>query len=171
MPHAVVFYRDDTALIDAMVGFIQAAYRELATIIVIATEPHRKELRVRFQSLDHAEIEATVLYIDAVDLLSRFMVNGQPDRTRFISALTPFVERATHRGPIRIFGEMVGLLWTQGNTTGALRLEELWTELGARDTFSRVCSYPLSGFPDQHHETYYQVCHTHTRVLHAEQAR
>ena len=170
MPHAVFFYRDDMALIDAMVALIRAAYQERATIIVIATEPHRTQVHARFQSLTQSEIEATVLYIDAVDLLSTFMVNGLPDRTRFISALTPFVEWATLRGPIRIFGEMVGLLWTQGNTTGALRLEELWTELAARYTFSRVCNYPLSGFSDQHHENYHQVCHIHTRVLHAGQA-
>ena len=167
MPHAVLFYQDDTFLIDALVAFIRAGYEETATIIVIVTESHRTQLRVRFQTLGQAEIGAAVMYVDAVDLLSSFMVNGQPDQTRFISALTPFVRWTMLGGPIRIFGEMVSVLWTQGNTRAALRLEGLWTELATRHAFSRVCGYPLSGFPDQNHETFHQVCHTHTRVLHA----
>ncbi|MEP6935911.1 MAG: MEDS domain-containing protein [Nitrospirota bacterium] len=171
MSHAVQFYYDDVFLVDAVSAFIRAGYDEQATIIVVATEQHRQELRTRFQESGQAEVEAMVMYIDAVELLSAFMVNGQPDQTRFISALTPILERATLRGPIRIYGEMVAVLWAQGNTKAAIRLEALWNELAATHAFSLLCGYPMSGFPNQNHETFHQVCHAHTHVHQAEQAR
>ena len=171
MAHAVFFYKNEAFLIETVAAFICSAYAEPATVIVIVTEPHRKQLHAHFQSLDQAEIEATVLYIDAVDLLSSSMVNGQPDHIRFISSIESILERATLRGPTRIYGEMMALLWTQGNTRAALRLEDLWTELAARYRFTRLCGYPLSGFPNEDHESFHQVCHIHTRVLQAEQAR
>lgn len=165
MSHAVLFYRDDAHLIDGLVALIRAGDKESATVIVIVTEPHREQLLTRFQTLDQVEIGAAVMYIDAMELLSSFMVNGQLDQRRFVSALSPFVQLTTLIGPTRIFGEMVAVLWAQGNTRAALCLEELWTELGARYAFSRICVYPQSGFPDQNHETFHQVCQTHTRVL------
>jgi hypothetical protein len=171
MSHAVQFYHDDGFLIDAVEAFIRAGYDEQATIIVVATQPHRQELRARFQEAGQAEVEAMVMYLDAVELLSAFMVNGQPDQTRFISALTPILERAILRGPIRIYGEMVAVLWAQGNPRAANRLKELWNELAVNYPFSLLCTYPMSAFPNQTHETFHQVCHAHTQVHHAPQAR
>ena len=58
-----------------------------------------------------------------------------------------------------------------GNAKAAIRLEELWNELAVSYPFSLLCGYPMSEFPDHNHESYHQVCHTHTQVHHAEQAR
>ena len=170
MAHAVQFYHDDVFLIDAVAAFMRAGYAERATIIVIATRQHRQDLHTRFQQSGEAEIEAAVMYIDAAELLSSIMVNGQPDQTRFISALTPIIQRATLRGPIRIYGEMVAVLWAQGNTSAAIRLEALWNELAATQAFSLLCGYRMSSFPGQNDESYQKVCQTHTHVHQAEPA-
>src|SRR5437868_6448720 len=85
------FTRDDTVLIDAIVAFMRAGYEEPATIIVIVTEPHRTQHHACFQTLDQVETGAAIMYVDAVDLLSSFMVSGHPDQTRFVSAITPFL--------------------------------------------------------------------------------
>ncbi|MEO7861228.1 MAG: hypothetical protein ABIU05_12435, partial [Nitrospirales bacterium] len=56
-------------------------------------------------------------------------------------------------------------LWAGGRSREAIRLEELWNELATRHTFSLLCGYPMSGFPDQKdHLSYLQVCHAHTHV-------
>ena len=171
MSHAVQFYHEDGFLIDAVAAFIQAGYEEHATIIVVATEQHRKELHTRFQDAGQGEIEATVMYIDAMELLSAFMVDGQPNQTRFVACLQPIFEQAaTLRGPIRIYGEMVAVLWAQGNPRAAIRLEELWNKLATSFPFSLLCGYPMSGFPDKNHESFHQVCHPHTHVHLPEQA-
>ena len=46
------------------------------------------------------------------------------------------------RRPIRVYGEMVGLLWRRNQTGPALALESLWNDLGRREQFSLFCSYP-----------------------------
>ena len=115
MSHAVQFYQDDMFLIDAVSAFIEAGFQEKATSIVIVTPQHREELRARLQDSGQSGAESRVLYFDAEDLLSTFMVDGQPNPTRFMSNIWPILQQATLAGPIRIFGEMVAVLWAQGN--------------------------------------------------------
>jgi hypothetical protein len=45
-------------------------------------------------------------------------------------------------GPVRVYGEMVALLWADGQVAAALELEDLWNELGRRLPFSLFCGYP-----------------------------
>jgi CheY-like chemotaxis protein len=69
----------------------------------------------------------------------------------------------------RAFGEMVALLWAEGNRDAAIRLEELWNELAHEHTFALFCAYPLKEFAaDPSGEPFGQVCTCHSRVLPAE---
>ncbi|MDP9275804.1 MAG: MEDS domain-containing protein [Chloroflexota bacterium] len=47
---------------------------------------------------------------------------------------------------MRVFGEMVALLWAEGDRNGALVLEELWNDLTRRLSFPLLCAYPASFF-------------------------
>jgi hypothetical protein len=128
---------------------------------VIATAQHREELRNTLQAANNSSIT----YIDAVELLSAFMVDGWPNETRFTSTVGPLLQRAVLKGPVRIFGEMVAMLWAEGKTRAAIRLEELWNELASQHAFSLLCAYPMSGFPDQKdNPSFLQVCKAHTHV-------
>ena len=162
--HAVQFYNDDVFLIDAVAAFITAGAQDNATTIVVATEKHCEELRHALQAANSGG-EGEVVYFDAVELLSAFMMDGWPNQARFTSTLGGMVERAAVRGPVRIFGEMVAVLWAEGKTRAAIRLEELWNELATRHAFSLLCGYPMSGFQDRKDNlSFLQVCHTHTKV-------
>jgi MEDS: MEthanogen/methylotroph, DcmR Sensory domain len=97
-PHAVQFYNDDVFLIDTVSAFITAGLKENGAIIVIATAQHREELRNTLQAVNNSSIT----YIDAVELLSAFMVDGWPNETRFISTVGPLLQRAALKGPVRI---------------------------------------------------------------------
>ena len=165
MPHAVQFYNDEVFLIEAVCSFIKAGSEEGATIIVMATEKHREDLRNIFQGAGIPGIEDKIVYFDAGELLSAFMVDGWPDQTRFTSTVGRIVQQAALAGPVRIFGEMVTVLWAEGKTRAAIRLEGLWNELATRQTFSILCAYPMSGFPKQKDNlSFLQVCHTHSHV-------
>jgi hypothetical protein len=48
--------------------------------------------------------------------------------------------------PLRIFGEMVAVLWNDGKHDAALSLEELWNDLREEHDFSLFCAYPLKCF-------------------------
>ena len=177
MPHAVQFYKDDVFLIWAVAAFIKAGYEENATIIVVATEKHREELRNTLQGTGILGITDKVAYFDAAELLSAFMVEGWPNPTLFTSTIGRIVQQAALAGPVRIFGEMVAVLWAEGKTRAAIRQEELWNELATRHAFSLLCAYPISGFPDQSTDlsflqvshSFLQVCHPHTHVHPPEQ--
>jgi hypothetical protein len=160
-PHALQFYNDDVFLIDAVSAFITAGLKENGAIIVIATAQHREELRNTLQ----AENNSSITYIDAVELLSAFMEDGWPNETRFISTVGPLLQRAALKGPVRIFSEMAAVLWAEGKTRAAIRLEELGNELASQHAFSLLCAYPMSGFPDQKDNlSFLQVCRAHTHV-------
>jgi signal transduction histidine kinase len=96
------------------------------------------------------------------------MVGTRPDASRFRETIAPIVERASCAGPrpvVRLFGEMVDLLWKDGNPDGALRLEELWNELGRTHEFSLLCGYAMGNFAHAGDaEQFRQVCGHHTHV-------
>jgi MEDS: MEthanogen/methylotroph, DcmR Sensory domain len=164
-PHAVQFYNDDVFLIDTVSAFITAGLKENGAIIVIATAQHREELRNTLQAANNSSIT----YIDAVELLSAFMVDDWPNATRFTSTVGPLLQRAALKGPVRIFGEMAAVLWAEGKTQAAIRLEELGNELASQHAFSLLCAYPMSGFPDQKNNLpFLQICRAHTHVYPAQ---
>jgi PAS domain S-box-containing protein len=95
------------------------------------------------------------------------MVDGFPDRVRFEDSVGDVVRRMADRGGrIHAFGEMVALLWAGGHRDAAIRLEELWNELGKAHRFSLFCAYPMAGFSDgSTAQALSGVCNCHSRVI------
>src|SRR5258707_7134750 len=64
------------------------------------------------------------------------------------------------------FGEMVALLWAEGNIDAAIRLEQLWNDLARRHAFSLHCAYPITGFHDKTHAApFLKICSEHSAVI------
>lgn len=172
--HFVQFYEDDSFLVESVAQFIGAALGSGGGAIVIATPAHRQALEARMQrhGLNVAAFEARRQYIplDAAETLAKFMVNGAPDPVLFKATLSPVLAGLETDGrAISAFGEMVALLWAEGNGAAAIRLEELWNELAATYTFSLFCAYPINGFPGQTDgQPFTHICDKHTRVIPAE---
>ena len=71
------------------------------------------------------------------------MVAGKPDPVLFEATIGSIVERAARGGrTVRVFGEMVAVLWDAGNVTGALALETLWNDMASNRQFFLLCAYP-----------------------------
>lgn len=49
--------------------------------------------------------------------------------------------QAFGRTTLRVYGELVSMLWQEGNADAAIRLEEFWNELTRIYPFSLFCSY------------------------------
>jgi signal transduction histidine kinase len=61
---------------------------------------------------------------------------------------------------------MVDVLWKDGNTEGAIRLEELWNDLAATYSFSLLCAYAMGNFYKATHDhAFRDVCRQHSRVV------
>jgi hypothetical protein len=78
-------------------------------------------------------------------------VDGQPDWRRFertISALIREVQPQPDHGGLRAYGEMVGLLWQEGQFAAAIRLEQFWNKLMGANALHLFCAYPIDVFSE-----------------------
>lgn len=172
--HVVHFYETDLYLLDSLTDFIGSGLAAGNGCIVIATESHRASLEERLiaSGVDLAAAISRDDYIplDAVETLSSFMVNGWPEPRGFKQIIGDVITRATRgHGHLRIFGELVALLCAEGNRAAAIRLEELWNDLGTMHSFSLFCGYPMHSFNGAIYEVEFAaICNQHARVIPAE---
>ncbi|MGH9930632.1 MAG: hybrid sensor histidine kinase/response regulator [Pyrinomonadaceae bacterium] len=172
--HFVQFYEADGFLLNSLSGFIGNAIKLGDGAVVVATQEHRDGLDELLQAngLDVVSAKAGGSYValDAADSLAKFMIDGAPEPRLFNEVIGSVIARVTDgRSQTRAFGEMVGLLWAQGNHSAAVRLEELWNELQKVHAFSLFCAYPLNVFGGEKFiEPYGDVCGAHSRVIPAE---
>ncbi len=147
--HVVKIYDDDRDLVRGVSEFVAEGIVADDAVIVVATPVHRDAFRQALAGsgadLAAATAEGRYLAIDAAELLAQFMVEGVPDRTRFLDVVGRLIERSGTRR-VRIFGEMVAVLWDEGNVTAAIALEGLWNDLAARRNFSLYCAYAIAAF-------------------------
>lgn len=172
--HLVQFYEDDEFLIDSLSTFIGSGIGAGEGAIVIATPEHREGLaeRLKAQGIDLATVQLRRQYVplDAAETLSRFMVDDFPDEALFTECLGELLTKtAEGRRGLRAFGEMVALLWTEGKGAAAIRLEELWNELGKVHSLSLLCAYPMNAFRGEPNgKPFLRICQEHSRVIPAE---
>src|ERR1700728_2906819 len=145
--HVVQFYGADEELAVTVGGYLAEGIRSGDGILVVATAPHRRAFAAALADagLDLArERDAgRLLMEDAAGLLERFLAGGVLDRERFDSVASGLVLRAAAGGrPVRIYAEMVAVLWDAGHVALAVELEALWNGLGALLPFALLCAYP-----------------------------
>jgi hypothetical protein len=61
---------------------------------------------------------------------------------------------------------MVDLLWKQGQSVAAVRLEMLWNKLAATQDCSLLCGYAMGNFYKGSQQQ--EICDQHTHVLAAD---
>ncbi|HJQ09465.1 MAG TPA: MEDS domain-containing protein [Gemmatimonadaceae bacterium] len=168
--HDVHFYRSDDTLIKSVVDFLAEGIRVGQPIIVIATESHRRAFArgLRERDLDPDELLAgrIAVWLDARETLNTFMDGALPNRELFVATVGSVFERLLDKRQyllVRAFGEMVDLLWRDGNHEAAILLEKLWNELAATYKYSLLCGYSIDNFL---HEAgvaaFRRVCDQHT---------
>jgi PAS domain S-box-containing protein len=172
--HFVQFCETDAFLMDSVSAFIGAGLRAGDAVIVLATKPHRESLEERLKGdgleVATARVRGQYVSMDAAATLSKFMVDESPEPGRFAEVVGSMIALAAQGGcHVRIFGEMVALLWAEGNRAAAVRLEELWNDLGKTYSFSLCCAYPMQGFGGEvYEEEFAEICQQHSRVIPAE---
>ncbi len=170
--HAVQFFDSEEFLCEVVARYLAEGIEADAPMVLIA-RPSRAALITAHLERDGlapceriAAVQLQVL--DAHTVLAQFMVDGMPDPLRFREAIEPVIERgrsAFSRARLRAYGEMVDILWAQGLSRAAIRLEELWNELAEANPFSLLCGYCMSNFRGREDEALFaRVCETHSEV-------
>ena len=167
--HAVQFYEDDAFLVHTVGQFLAAGLRGDERVLVVATPEHRAAFLKALREQGVGEVGGRLRMLDARETLAKFVIDGMPDADLFHDLLSG--ELASLRGDssttrIRAYGEMVDLLWRDGNTTAAIRLEELWNEASENHEFRLLCAYVMNNFlKDASGEQFFEVCRTHSHVM------
>jgi len=174
--HLVQFYEKDSFLLETVGRWISEGLEAGESSVVVGTEAHRRGFERYFKAkgLDPRRLSEQGRYValDAGELLSKFAIDGRLDETRFSYVVGTNVARATKaskNGQVRGFGEMVALMWLEGNREGAARLEEMWNRFLKERSISLCCAYPLDAFRGEPDEgLFLKVCAEHSRVIPAE---
>jgi len=172
--HEVQFYSDDAVFLDTFARFIAAALKAGDAAIVVATESHREALALRLKTqgldVDVAIQQGTYIPLDVAKALSAFMVNDMPDSARFFEVVSGLIEaaaKATKREHPRVVacGECSPLLWAERKPDAAIRLEQLWDQIGTTFAVDILCGYALSSFHGKEDEHFFQsICGKHSAV-------
>jgi hypothetical protein len=167
--HAVRFYESDRSLAAIVAEFLHGGFAHGEPGIIVATPTQRaavlRELTNR--SVDVVELQRSeiLMMLDARDMLETFMIDGKPDEARFMSGMSEVIERACKGRSdcrVRIFGQMVDVLWQQDEHEAAIRLEVLWNELAQTKSYSLLCGYAMGQFYKD--AKLDEVCAQHTQV-------
>jgi PAS domain S-box-containing protein len=172
--HLVYFYQKCDSLLEALGDFIGSALSAGNAAIIIATKAHfdglQQRLAARGVDTHKAGKQGRYVAFDAFELLSKIIVDGMPDSARFADLVGGTIARSRAsfgpRSQIAVFGEMVSLLWTDGKTEAAIRLEQLWNDLAKEHSFSLRCAYPVANFRGEKSvQLLMRVCAEHSAIV------
>jgi DNA-binding NarL/FixJ family response regulator len=172
--HEVQFYSDDALLLDTFARFIAVALKSGRAAIVVITASRSDGLvsRLKAQGLDvdAATQQGTYIQLDVNKTLSTFMVNDMPDPTRFFAVVAGLIEAAAKAARqqshgVVVCGEGTSVLWAEGKADAAIRVEQLWDEVGKTLGVDILCVYALSSFHGEEDEDAFQsICAKHSAV-------
>lgn len=152
--HVAQFYDEEPrALIHNVAHTACSALQSGDVVLIVAPAERMNQVQSALESagvdsreaIKHGRLE----FIDAHDSLDRFMFAGRPDPDAFERVVGDAVRAMLQRrgaGKLYAYGEMVGVLWTDGNEAGAVELEALWNTLLADLPVSLHCGYPGEAF-------------------------
>jgi CheY-like chemotaxis protein len=170
--HDVLFYSSDAIFVSAFSQFVASSLRQETAVIVLATESRGEHLRHNLQlcdvDLDQAIREGLYIPLNISQLLSKVMVGGTPDPTRFMDATGEVVAEAAQRAAgrhrrVAACGECAPTLWARGDVDAAIQLEHLWDEVARSQPMDTQCAYPMT-IRQENARALRRLCAEHTVV-------
>jgi hypothetical protein len=174
--HVVQFYRSDDELADSVSTYLCEGLESGATAICVATAAHRAAFRARMSmacDVAAARVRGDFVLLDATEMMQLFLIGDRPDPGGLDLVMGGLIRRAVAGGhPVRVYGEMVALLWTAGHVNAAIELEALWDGLNHSLPFSTLCGYPVQSVSrPEHAAALQQICNLHTAAIGVPPAR
>ena len=168
--HFAQFYETESFLLNSLQSYATIGLATGEAVIIVGTSSHLERLQ-QLLAMGGVDVATTInsgqlTLLDASETLEKFLVGSIPDSAQFEQTVGPIISEKASKFPrVRIFGEMVALLWRDGNYAGAITLEGFWNHLQQKYSFSLFCGYPISTAAN---EEFTHVCSEHTYVIPAE---
>jgi hypothetical protein len=149
--HFVYPYTNESQFSEAVCLFASSGLRKGGSALLVMTESHCEAIRRQLEDggLDVAGLEARGRFVcvTAESLLGTFMFDGIIDDDLCKATIGRLIEKAraaSSNGEVRVFGEMVDLIWIP-NPKATQRLEELWNQVIKLHSVPLLCAYSLGG--------------------------
>jgi hypothetical protein len=151
--HIVQLYQDPQFLNRAVCRFAAAAIANGEGVILVPTAAHWESFRPRLQAegidVKAAQGRGQLTVVDADELLPCFMRGAMPDAPVFLGLAADVIARAHVDGryeKVRWWGEMVNVLWEQGNVAASMDLEDQFDRLAQQHEIAIFCSFVMDNF-------------------------
>lgn len=147
--HEVQFYSDDAVVLQTLTDFVAAHLKNGKATIMAATEQHRagvfEKLNVGGVDVDQAIATGTLIPLDAVETLGRFMREEMPAPDLFFDVMGELIETAARKTQrVAACGEIAPQLAAAGKAIQAIRIEQLWDLIAHRFGLDTLCVYSLA---------------------------
>lgn len=156
--HIVQLYQDQQFLNRAVCRFAAGAIANGEGVILVPTAAHWEAFRPRLESegvnVKDAQGSGQLVVVDAVELLPRFMKHAMPDAPVFLGLAGDVIAKARGEArfpKVRWWGEMVNLLWEQGNVAASMSLEDQFDHLAKHHDIAIFCSFVMDNFNSEVH--------------------
>lgn len=151
--HTASLYADDVELITAIVEFAAPGLNAGGIFVAVATDDHAAAIESALgrAGVDTAAARADdrLIFHGAAETLAGFSAQGVHDPTGFERTVGRLIDTLAARArEIRVYGEMVALLWEDGHATAAMELEAMWNQLQRQVCFELLCGYPATVVDD-----------------------
>jgi hypothetical protein len=154
----VQLYQDQQFLNRAVCRFAAGAIANGEGVILVPTAAHWEAFRPRLEAegvnVKDAQGSGQLTVVDADELLPRFMKDAMPDAPVFLGLAGDAIAKARGeaRYPrVRWWGEMVNLLWEQGNVAASMSLEDQFDRLAKHHEIAIFCSFVMDNFNSEVH--------------------
>jgi hypothetical protein len=156
--HIVQLYQDQQFLNRAVCRFAAGAIANGEGVILVPTAAHWAAFRPRLEAegvdVKAAQARGQLTVVDADELLPRFMKDAMPDAPVFLGLAGEVIAdaRGEARYPkVRWWGEMVNVLWEQGNVAASMSLEDQFDRLAKQHEIAIFCSFVMDNFNSEVH--------------------
>jgi hypothetical protein len=174
--HIVQLYQDDAFFGDAIAHFAAEGLARGESIILVATGPHWENVSGRLArkglEVDDLRRRGQITLLDANRTLPTFLDHDMPDAKVFKDLARRTIQKARAGGRyprVRWWGEMVNVLYEDGNGRGSTRLEELFDEVAHEESIAVFCSFSMDKFDRKIYDgPLGDVCRTHAHLIPAE---
>ena len=170
--HFAQFHRDSEDATKAVALYVETGLRRKNSVLAVLGATHKDMLldRLRQSGLHPEEFRRSgqLQILDAEPTLKHLMRGDMPDWESFRALVEQSMAnlQGFGRTTVRVYGELVSLLWQRGNADAAIRLEEFWNELTRIYPFSLFCSYVVDCYrPACYHGPLSEIGRTHSDVI------
>jgi MEDS: MEthanogen/methylotroph, DcmR Sensory domain len=168
--HIVELFETTESMTDRVSAFALDGLRQGDAVFVVMRLAHWNLISSRLTAanvtLSDAVASGCLTVLDAARTLTRMMWHGVPSRGLFDEVVGKTVRQLGSAGsPLRVYSDMVDVLAADGFFQAADVLENLWSELAARESLTVLCGYSASTFfnPDTSNALG-SICRSHTDV-------